>query len=352
MKVGILGAGGMGESVIQHLQQCAQVSAITVLDRRRERIAQLQQQYGVQGTTDISQVLNDPSVQCVFVTASNDAHAELAIQSLNAGKAVMCEKPMANTLEDARRMVEAAEAKGAYLQIGFELRYSHLYARVKEWIDAGLLGDIINTQCTFISSAWPKGTWRTASEGGSMFGEKLSHYVDLPRWWVGSPVTDVFTVCAPNIIPYYEVRDNYHTTYRFQNGAVSHLSFMMGPAATFEGDPLQDVLEQQIGDGHTLRFRVVGTRGAAETDVFARTLKRWEFGEAPQKMTSKWVETQTWTAAEDHYWHHNTCDQAHDIVRRVAAGRPPHTSARDAYETMRLCFAAEESADSGMVVQL
>jgi len=44
-----------------------------------------------------------------------------------------------------------------------------------------------------------------------MFGEKLSHYVDLPRWWVGSPVTEVHSVCAPNLVPYYEVRDNYYT---------------------------------------------------------------------------------------------------------------------------------------------
>jgi predicted dehydrogenase len=127
---------------------------------------------------------------------------------------------------------------------------------------------------------------------------------------------------------------------------------MMAPAATFDGDPLQNVIDQQSGDGHTLRFLIQGTRGAAETDVFARTLKRWEFGDSPEKFISKWTETITWDESEDHLWFHNTFDQTRDVVRRVAQGLSPATPARDAYETMRLCFAAEESAQSGHVVAL
>ena len=187
-----------------------------------------------------------------------------------------------------------------------------------------------------------------------MFGEKLSHYVDLPRWWVGVdvPVKDVFTACSPNVIPYYEVRDNYHTTYRFANGAIGHLTFMMAVGATFQGDPLQDVVSQQQGDGHALQFLIEGTKGAASTDVFGRKLKRWEFGDSPQCMTSNWVEDLTWTPEEDQVYFHNTLDQTHDIVRRVVEGLPPTTSARDAYETTKLCFAAELSADSGDLVKL
>lgn len=185
-----------------------------------------------------------------------------------------------------------------------------------------------------------------------MFGEKLSHYVDLPRWWIGADVADVSSMCAPNVIPYYEVRDNYYTTYRFTNGAVSQLTFMMAPGATFRGDPLQDVVSQQQGDGHALRYLVVGTKGAVETDVFYRTIKRWEFGDSPECFTSDWVETLTWDPAEDHRYFHNTQDQTHDIVHRVKEDLPPKTSARDAYETMKLCFAAELSADRGERVGL
>jgi predicted dehydrogenase len=344
----------MGASVIKHLRECPEVTEIVAQDIREERVGELRAQFGVTATSNLDAVLGDPAVRLVFVTASNDAHKPLTLAALEAGKAVMCEKPMANTLEDAAAMVATAERLNGFLQIGFELRYSRLYTTVKDWIDAGLLGRVINTHCYYISSEFHhKGSWRNKlSTGGSMFGEKLSHYVDLPRWWIGEEVTEVSTYCAPNVIPYYEVRDNYHTTYAFVNGAVSHLTFMMAPGATFRGDPLQNVLDQQQGDGHALRYLVVGTDGAAETDVFARTIKRWEFGDSPVCFTSTWADTISWTAEDDHRYFHSTLDQTRDIVRRVLAGEPPKTSARDAFQTMRLCFAADLSADRGTRVRM
>ena len=352
MKVGILGAGGMGGSVISHLKETPGVDGIIAQDLRPERVPELQEM-GVEATTDLQAVLKDDNVPLVFITSSNFAHHDLTLAALAAGKSVMCEKPMATTLADAREMVEAAEARGAYLQIGFELRYSKMYTKVKEWADAGLLGDIINTHCYYGSSSWGKGLWRNSAElCGSMFGEKLSHYVDVPRWWIGSEVVDVYSACAPNIVPYMEVHDNYHTTYRFANGAVSHLTFLMGHASTFRGDPLQNVIDQQVGDGHSLGYLVVGTKGAAEIQIFGRYMRRWQYDDAEDTITSERVEDLTWDPAEDHLYYHNTTDQTKDIVRRVAAGLPPMTPARDAFQTMRLCFAAEASAERGAVVQL
>lgn len=354
MKVAILGAGGMGETVIQHLQKCPEVTGRVAYDISEERIRKIDGQYGVPGTTRLKDVLTDPEVKLVFVTAANHAHKDLAIQSLEAGKAVLCEKPMANTLADARLMVETAERLGVFFQVGFELRYSKLYAKVKEWADAGLLGQVVSTHCLYCCSTYKKDAWRnTKREGGDTFGERTSHYVDLTRWWVGSPVTDVFSACAPNVVPYMEVRDNYHTTYRFANGSVSHLSFYLNYPATFKGDPLAgNVTDLQAGDGHKLRYIVVGTKGAAETDVFYRHIKRWQFTDTPDRMESDWVEKLTWTPEEDHFYYHNTTTQTLDVVRRVAKGLPPMNPARDAYETMRLCFAAEKSADIGRSVRM
>ncbi len=356
MKVAVVGAGGMGGTVIKHLQACDRVSEIVAQDIRQERVAELEEKFGVQATRDYREILADETIPLIFVTSSNDAHKELTIAALEAGKAVMCEKPMATTLDDAREMVKAAARTGGYLQIGFELRYSKLYTKVMEWVEAGKLGQVVNTHCYYICSEFHhKGSWRNKiATGGNMFGEKLSHYVDLPRWWVGAevPVTEVYSLCSPNVIPYYEVRDNYHTSYKFANGAVGHLTFMMAVGATFRGDPLQNVVSQQKGDGHALQYLIEGTRGAASTDVFDRRLKRWEFGDSERCMTSEWVEDLTWDVSEDSIYFHNTLDQTHDIVRRVAEGKPPMTSAADAFETMKLVFAAELSADEGRVVKL
>ena len=355
IKVAILGAGEMGESVIRHLERSPLVSGISLFDARLDRMAALKERFGVDARQSLDQVLRDPAIKLVFVTASNDAHKALAISALEAGKAVMCEKPMATTLADAAAMVDVAERTKGFLQIGFELRYSKLYTCVKDWIDRGLLGRVLNTHCFYSTSAWGRehAVWRARKQtSGGMFGEKLSHYVDLVRWWVGDEVDEVYAICAPNVVPYCEVHDNYHCSYRFRNGAVSQLSFMMGAAATFRGDPLKNAVSQQSGDGHVLRYMIYGEKGAAETDVFQRTIKRWEFGDSDYGQTSEWVQTETWDPDHDFTYFHNTQDQALDIVRRVAEGKSPMTSARDALETTRLCFAAEISATEQRLVRV
>jgi len=72
----------------------------------------------------------------------------------------------------------------------------------------------------------------------------------------------------------------------------------------------------------------------------------------PRSWLRAWVESLTWDSREDHLYYHNTTEQTRDVVRRVAEGLPPVTPARDAYETTRLCFSAEQSADTGAVVRL
>ena len=354
IEVAILGSGRMGQHVLQHLTAGPLVRGITAYDPVPERMEELKQIHPVKTAAQLKDVLDDPEIKLVFITASNNVHRELTVAALEAGKAVMCEKPMATSLRDATAMVEAAERTKGFLQVGFELRYSHLYTTVKGWIDRGLLGRVLNTQCTYCSSAWGRNDlWRVASKtSGGMFGEKLSHYVDLVRWWIGDSVEEVYATCAPNIIPYYEVHDNYHCSYRFKGGAVSQLTFMMGPAASFKGDPLQNAVSQQSGDGHVLRYMIYGEKGAAETDVFPRTVKRWEFGEDDYGQTSVWAENLTWDPDRDFAYFHNTHDQALDIVQRVAEGEPPSINPRDALETTRLCFAAELSATERRPVRL
>ncbi|MFV0416923.1 MAG: Gfo/Idh/MocA family protein [Chthoniobacterales bacterium] len=355
MKVGILGAGAMGRTVVGHLQQSPDVKEIVAYDISTDSLKKTHTEFAVSSTDSLNQILDDEAVKVVFITAANGAHKELALASLEAGKAVMCEKPMANSLEESREMAETAERLNGFLQIGFELRYSHLYAKTKHWIDEGRIGQIRNLHCNYItSSSWLRDSWRTRKQqGGSMFGEKLSHYVDLPRWWTGSEVTEVHATSAPNVIPFYEVRDNYHSTCTFENGTVSHLTFIMPFASTMKfTDPLIDRLDEQKDLGYELRYLIVGTEGAIETNVFRRTLKHWVFKETEKGFSSDLVETHTWKAEQDQSYIHNTCDQTHDIIRRVRDGLPPSISPWDALETMKVCEAAELSAEQNRPVPM
>jgi predicted dehydrogenase len=113
------------------------------------------------------------------------------------------------------------------------------------------------------------------------------------------------------------------------------------------------VVNEQIGlDGQTLKYLITGTRGAIETDVVFSTLKRWTFRDGERRFESHGAECLTWTPEESFRYVHNTLDQTLDIIRRVQRGEEPKTPARDAYETMRLAFAAERSADEQRTVYL
>ncbi|HWL52692.1 MAG TPA: Gfo/Idh/MocA family oxidoreductase [Chthoniobacteraceae bacterium] len=352
-KVAVIGAGRMGTNVLRHLKQCADPVALIACDPSPEALEAACRATGATPMA-LGDLLADPQVRLVFITSSNHTHKELAIAALRAGKAVLCEKPIATTLEDSREVVRVAESLNAFLQIGFELRYSTLYTTVKEWIDHGLLGDLRSIQCSYLCSEfWGPSSWRVrAATGGSMFGEKLSHYVDLPRWWIGRPASSIYAACAPNVIPYFEVRDNYHATTRFQGGAVSHLTFMMAYASNSKGDPLVDTLHQQKDDGHELRFQVMGSRGGAETNVFHRHLRRWEYRTGDRGFRSELVEERQWEPAQDHAYFHNTLAQTLDVVERVQKGLPPRFPASDALTTMEHCHAADLAADEGRVIHL
>src|ERR1700759_1645860 len=102
--VAVLGAGQMGEHVIRHLGDSPLLRDITVFDRHPERMASLKERHGVKTSGSLEQVLDDPDIRLVFITASNNAHKDLTVAALEAGKAVMCEKPMATTLADAESM--------------------------------------------------------------------------------------------------------------------------------------------------------------------------------------------------------------------------------------------------------
>lgn len=265
-----------------------------------------------------------------------------AITALRKGKAVMCEKPMGTTLAEAAELVRVAEETRGFLQIGFELRYSTMYLKAKEWIDRGLIGDVVNIQCRYYCCEFhKKDTWRSRNTGSFLIGEKLSHYLDAQRWWFGASPESIYSVAAPKVVPYFGHRDNHQMILKFPGGRVGTLNFIMYLAETMHHDQLIDMLEKQSDDGHSLQFDICGSRGAIETDVFKRRIRRWQFSDAPTCQESKIVETLTFAPSDDLETSHNSHGQDLRVAELVATGREPEMTAREAYETMKLCFAAE-----------
>jgi len=350
--VAVLGLGGMGHTHVGAAKASKYVKNIYGYEPDAGRAALRGKELGVKATSDLDSILNNPEIKLVYIAAINPVHAELTIKSLRAGKAVMCEKPMAENLKDAKEMIKVQKETGNFLQIGFELHYSKIYMTAKEWIDKGLIGKVVNSHCRYYCSEFhSKNTWRSNSKG-TLIGEKLSHYIDLQRWFTGSPVKEVFSMTAPNVVDYFNHPDNHQISMRFKNGAISNLNFSMYIGESDHRDPLLEMLEKQSDDGHFLQYHIFGTKGAIETDVFRRRIRRWEFTDGPEHLVSKIVEKITYAKSEDNEWIHNTHGQNIRIAELVAKGPPPENPASDSFETMRAGFAAEISEREQRIVKL
>lgn len=127
----------------------------------------------------------------VSVCTPNNAHAQIAIAALNAGKHVLCEKPIASTLEDAKAMAEAAEkayARGVIDMNAYQYRRVPAIDLAKKFIDEGSLGKLFNVRCTYLQSwsADPASplSWRFQKDiaGAGTLGDIASHVIDIAQY--------------------------------------------------------------------------------------------------------------------------------------------------------------------------
>ena len=346
----IAGLGGMGKVHVQAAVDSPFVDKVYGVDHSPEETAKRCRELGI-CPMDWQSVLADPSIRMVCIASPNHLHVPQAIEALRSGKAVLCEKPMGDTLEDARKLLEVKEEVKGFLQIGFELHYSTLYTKTKEWIDSGLIGTPLNIQCRYFCCSPKNNTsWRHKGEGNFLIGEKLSHYLDLQRWWFGTKVKSVYALSAPNAIPFFKHRDNHQIMTTFEGGGIGVLNFILYFGETYHEDPTQELLAKQSETGNFLQYHITGTNGCIESDVFNRTLKRWQFTELPGDLENTLVETLRWKPEEDLTYFHNVYGQNLSVFEHVAKGLGPEVPPEDAFETMKYCFAAGESTDSGKII--
>mgnify|MGYP003311235073 CR=1 FL=1 len=225
LKIGIIGCGGIANGKhMPALQKVADCEMVAFCDIVEERAVLAAKEFGTENAavyTDYRELLKDKTIDVVHVCTPNRSHSFITVDALEAGKHVMCEKPMGDTLEEATRLIKLKQELNGFLQIGFELHYSRLYMKAKEWIDQGLIGKVVNIQTRYLCTVHhAKGSWRSKGKGSFLIGEKLSHYLDLQRWFMGSEPDTVFSVTSPRVLPYVEYHDNHNITTRFKNGGV------------------------------------------------------------------------------------------------------------------------------------
>ncbi len=186
VKVGIIGCGGIANG--KHMPSLSQVEGVQMVafcDLIIEKAEKAAKQYGTPDAkvyTDYKELLKDESIEVVHVLTPNRSHADISVDALYAGKHVMCEKPMAKTAADAKRMVDAAKATGKKLTIGYQHRQKVQSIYAKKYINTGALGEIYYANCYAIRR---RGTpnWgvflNEYEQGGGPIIDIATHSLDL-----------------------------------------------------------------------------------------------------------------------------------------------------------------------------
>jgi myo-inositol 2-dehydrogenase / D-chiro-inositol 1-dehydrogenase len=193
VRVGVVGTGIMGADHSSTLHRHVSGAAVTMvadldLGRAREVAAALP---GVRATADGFALIGDPTVDAVVVASADASHADLAVAAVNAGKPVMCEKPLAPTVPECRRVVEAELAAvgtgGPPLaSVGFMRRFDPGYLELKSALDAGACGTPLLVHCVSRGVASGPGSTSESSVTGSAI-----HELDTVPWLLGAPIVEV-----------------------------------------------------------------------------------------------------------------------------------------------------------------
>ncbi len=216
MKVAVVGYGGMGSWHTEHLLESdvAELAGIYDIDEEKNELARSR---GIYAYSSFESLLEDTSVELITVATPNDSHEELVIRALNAGKNVICEKPVTLSLESLDRMIAAAEKNGVHFSTHQNRRWDADFLTIKQIHDSGMLGDIINLESRIHGNHGIPSDWRGQREhGGGMLYDWGIHLIDQALMIFGSDIKSVYCIC--DNITNAEVDDGFRLDILFASG--------------------------------------------------------------------------------------------------------------------------------------
>lgn len=262
----IIGSGMISQFHADAMKQVPNAEFRAVYDRAPERAqAFAANNNNCRVAASLEELVNDPTIQAVCVTTPSGAHADAAIPFLEAGKAVLCEKPLEVTVEKVDAILDAEKRGGGILASVFQSRFGTGAKQMKKAVEAGRFGKL--TLCSayikwwrepsyYSSSNW-KGTWKM--DGGGALMNQGVHAVDLLQWFVGVP-EQVSAFHSTNI----------HTGIEAEDTLVAALKWPSGTLGVIEA-------ATSAWPGEDLRIEISGDKGSATLQQDRIT--RWEFAD-------------------------------------------------------------------------
>lgn len=190
IKIGVIGVGGISECHINAYLKNPNVELYAFCDINEKRLKEMSEKYSITRTfTDMNDMLKLKEIDAVSVCTWNSAHAVCTIAALNAGKHVLCEKPMAMSAQEGEDMKAAAIKNNKLLMIGFVRRYGDDCAVLKDFVNTDYFGDIYYAKANYLRRNGNPGGWfgdKSRSGGGPLIDLGV-HVIDLVRYVLGNP---------------------------------------------------------------------------------------------------------------------------------------------------------------------
>lgn len=264
----VFGAGVIGQVHARNISRHSDFDLRYVVDPAIDRARALAQTWGGSAVADIAPALADDNVTAVIIGSSTSAHEEHAIACAGAGKAFLCEKPLAGSIDGARACVAAVAASGVVAATGFNRRLDRDYAAVAARTLSGDIGAV--EMLHFASRGHKPPAPETAPYSGGMIREKGAHFFDLAAWLTGAEPVEVYATGAclvdPRFADYGDV-DTAALTLRLDSGALATFDF--GRRAVFGQDELIEVFGSHgmLVTGRQRRGDVAHFTGGAVTEA-------------------------------------------------------------------------------------
>ncbi len=223
---GVVGAGTIGRVHARNIARRDDAELRWVVDIDAERGRVLADAHGARYSASVDDMLADTSVRVVVIGSSTDVHEAHVLATVRARKALLCEKPIADSLERARRCVDAARDAGVIAAIGFNRRFDANHRAVFDRVRAGDIGAVESIHV--VSRSFEATPPAAAHRAGGMLREKGTHFYDLACWFAASEPVEVYAAGAclfdSGYAQYGDV-DTAALTLRFASGALATFSF-------------------------------------------------------------------------------------------------------------------------------
>ena len=284
--IGIIGAGNFTAATLLPALKASGCQLKIIASAGGLNATVLAKKYGIpQSTTDYKSILTDPNIDLCVITTRHDSHARLCVEALKAGKHVFVEKPLAIYPHELIPIINAQQASGLIVMVGFNRRFSPFAQKMKALLGAGNLP--INVIATVNAGIVPADSWvhDRAIGGGRILGE-VCHFIDLITFLTGSRVQDV-CMNAMGQSP-TETSDSASLLLRYENGSTGVINYFSNGSKAYPKERIEvysqgrtlvlDNFRQLTGYGFTRFSRLSGRQNKGHTELINQLIEQIRTG--------------------------------------------------------------------------